>query len=343
MRKFDKYLDVITNEVKIVEDVTGDKVYFTDGSMMKNPICYRFLGNDTPEPVPEDVFIEDGKMTIAGKEIQTGSLYVKDVVVRYPGNVIVTVCAKEDNDFVELRRYSVAEDRFHKLPDMPLFSSLDVVWQEGELWAAHMTAKHPFSIENEDGEKKEGVQIHDLVAVFDKDSVLKAVRSSETGYLAGAVAKVDRDVIVFTSHEKLVPFEDSNYVVPESGDNTFVTELVIHVPDPEVEDDAPSAAFHMTTFRGAVHQITVCNTDQKSLLLVGDEAFVYTNNGHHMRFAPGKEAVSAALAYPYVVRMEVEHESRTKFVLANDLYETVIVNVDRTSDRGYVVDVQSAN
>lgn len=344
MRSYDKYLDVITNEEKMIADITGETVRFTDGTAMKNPLCYRFLGNDTSEPVPENVCAKDGKLIINGKEIQTGSLYISDIVVRLSGNVIVTVKAKEEESFLELRCYNLAKDRFFKISDpLSTFTSVDVVWQKGNMWLAHMIIKRPFSIEDEEtGEKKEGIQIHDLAAIYNGYSVMETADSIKLGHLIGTVAKTDRDTVVFTSTENLVPFDNSNYVVPENCGNTFVTELVIHVPDPDTEDDVPDVEIYTKTFLGEVKQIDISNIDNRSLLLVGDKSFAYTNNGHSMKIAPGDEAVKAARTYPHVVRLIVSDKAPnlTKFILSNEQYETVTVAVDRTHDRGYVVDIQ---
>lgn len=352
MRQHDIYLDVIANERKEIEAVDGSKVTFTDGTTMKNPACYHFLGNDTPEPVPENVTVNNGHLEVNGKEIQTGSLYVTGLVARISGNIIVTVTAKGQDNLLELRSYNIEKDRFYKITDpIPTFTSVNVAWKKDDVWVARFVTEIPFSITDEEtGEKKEGTQVRDCVAIYDGYNMIREIVPDGPEHLIGNVTKTEDNTIVFASNQELVPFEDTGYVIPKDSEKTYITQLVVYLPNPDAEnaedEEKPYVYVDVYTsvFDGPVRQVTVSNVDNKSLLLVGDRSFMYTNNGHCMRFAPGAEAVKAATMYPHFVRLVVSDSNRstTKFILANDQYDAVVVTVERTDDRGYVVSVKDA-
>lgn len=350
MRNHDLYLDVISNQRKEIASIDESKVTFTDGSTMRNPACYRFLGNDTPEPVPENVIVNNGHMEVDGKEIQTGSLYIAGLVARISGNIIVTVTAKGQDNLLELRSYNVEKDRFYKITDpVPTFTNVNVVWKKDDLWVARFVTELPFSIEDEEtGEEKKGTQVRDCVAFFNGYNMIREVGPSGPEHLIGDVAKTEDDTIVFASNQELVSFEDTGYVIPKDSEKTYITQLVVYLPDPNAEEteeeEDPYVEVYTSVFDGPVRQMTVSSVDNKSLLLVGDRSFVYTNNGHCMRFAPGTEAVKAATMYPHLVRLVVSDSNRrlNKFILADDQYNAVVVTVERTDDRGYVVSVKDA-
>ena len=74
------------------------------------------------------------------------------------------------------------------------------------------------------------------------------------------------------------------------------------------------------------------------MLIETNEGFIYSNNGHSPRHAKGSVAKSVIADYTYFVSLE-PGTHRNVFVLANEKYEVVKLEVVKTNDRGFTTNV----
>ena len=326
-------LDMITGEKKEIASV--DPVVFTDGSKMRNPDCYRFLGNDNPFPVPEEVVIDDSSIVIDGKKIDTGHFRCTRVLHKYKGGLVLEAEAK-DKEHKILMDYNVEHDRFTILTQYSA-DKLDVLYENRNIWVIRTTRTDKVEDIDEDDNPTTKFPIYENIIILKDGDVLKTLSSDWMfGGLEISEKKDDDIILVFASTRQKNIFGEAE----EVKDHTRITKVLIqemHSDDPDNEEDENDEPYYEvntynTDFIGSKVR-TIRLAPGNAVFVIGEKSILYS--GDRTRWANGSDVVDTAIDHPYLMRCEVEGNTTT-FMLANNQYETVRIRTEATADRGLV-------
>lgn len=330
----DRLVDLITGEEK--EVISVDPVTFTDGSEMKNPDCYRFLGNDNPFPVPGNIVVSDSELTIDGNKIETGHFRCTRVLHKYEGGLVLEALAK-DQEHKILINYNVEHDTFHVITEHAA-DHFAVIEDDGKIWSVRSTRTDEVEDEDEDGNPVKHHPVFENILILKDGNILETLSSD---WMFGDVAVVQKDednkteTLVFVSGKK----RDEHGEPQDAGGESRITRVTVSAPmEPEDENNPEEYGVETRTdmFRGGtVRKISLVphGIYAPGLFAIGRGSILYS--GERKRWANGADVAETAMAYPHLIRCDVDGNTTT-FMLANDQYETVRIRTESTSDRGLV-------
>lgn len=329
----DMMIDLVSGEKKEIASV--DPVVFTDGTVMKNPDCYEFVGNTTPFPVPTEVTIDDSSIVIDGKKVDTGHFRCTRVLHKYEGGLVLEAAAKDQIHKI-LINYNVEHDTFHVISEHAA-DKLDVLYKNGNIWAVRTTRTDKVEDIDEDDNPADKFPVYENVLVLKDGEVLETLSSDWMfGDLEISEKKDDDIILLFASTRQKNVFGEAE----EVKNHTRITKVLIqemHSDDPDDEEDENDEPYYEvntynTDFIGSKVR-TIKLAPGNAVFVIGEKSIMYS--GDRTRWANGSDVVDAAIDHPYLMRCEVEGNTTT-FMLANDQYETVRIRTEATADRGLV-------
>lgn len=353
------YKDFVGGELLTVEKVTDDSVVFNNGLKVTNLDAFELVEKDYDkiELSLKKFEAKDGELFMDGVRVETGTLYVEEVLYTTAPYVGLKVRSLEKGKY-DLFIYNFLKDHFEK-------------------------TKFTFDKVLENEEKIENLRV--LRLYFEDELVVPAKEVDEEDLNEAVRHLVDEDKYVFSykceflvillngqviedlilnpsKKSELVVFDENLILVQQSdvvkdilyqggksiytsidSDKTTVTEVII-IPEFDGFDgedliDVRLYKEDVVLRKGdVVENISITNSNNNSLLIVTENGFIYSNNGYHPRHAEGKVAKEAVKDYPYFIRLEAGTQ-RNVFTLANDKRETVKVEVVKTQDRGYTTNI----
>lgn len=353
------YKDFVGGELLTVEKVTDDSVVFNNGLKVTNLDAFELVEKDYDkiELSLKKFEAKDGELFMDGVRVETGTLYIEEVLYTTAPYVGLKVRSLEEGKY-DLFIYNFLKDRFEK-------------------------TKFVFDKVLENEEKIDNLRV--LRLYVDDELVLPAKEIDEEGLNEAVHHLVDEDKYVFSykyellvillngqviedlilnpsKKSELVVFDENLILVQQSdvvkdilyqggksiytsidSDKTTVTEVIITPEfdgfDGEDLVDVRLSKEDVLLRKGdVVENVSITNSNNNSLLIVTENGFIYSNNGYHPRHAEGKVAKDAVKDYPYFIRLEAGTQ-RNVFTLANDKRETIKVEVVKTQDRGYTTNI----
>lgn len=353
------YKDFVGGELLTVEKVTDDSVVFNNGLKVTNLDAFELVEKDYDkiELSLKKFEAKDGELFMNGVRVETGTLYIEEVLYTTAPYVGLKVRSLEKGKY-DLFIYNFLKDHFEK-------------------------TKFTFDKVLENEEKIENLRV--LRLYFEDELVVPAKEVDEEDLNEAVRHLVDEDKYVFSykceflvillngqviedlilnpsKKSELVVFDENLILVQQSdvvkdilhqdgksiytsidSDKTTVTEVII-IPEFDGFDgedliDVRLYKEDVVLRKGdVVENISITNSNNNSLLVVTENGFIYSNNGYHPRHAEGKVAKEAVKDYPYFIRLEAGTQ-RNVFTLANDKRETIKVEVVKTQDRGYTTNI----
>lgn len=353
------YKDFVGGELLTVEKVTDNSIVFDNGLEVTNLDAFELVEKDYDkiELSLKKFEAKDGELFMDGVRVETGTLYVEEVLYTTAPYVGLKVRSLEKGKY-DLFIYNFLKDHFEK-------------------------TKFTFDKVLENEEKIENLRV--LRLYFEDEFVLPAKEVDEEDLNEAVRHLVDEDKYVFSykceflvillngqviedlilnpsKKSELVVFDENLILVQQSdvmkdilyqdgksiytsidSDKTTVTEVII-IPEFDGFDgedliDVRLYKEDVVLRKGdVIENISITNSNNNSLLIVTENGFIYSNNGYHPRHAEGKVAKDAVKDYPYFIRLEAGTQ-RNVFTLANDKRETVKVEVVKTQDRGYTTNI----
>jgi hypothetical protein len=353
------YKDFVGGELLTVEKVTGNSIVFDNGLEVTNLDAFELVEKDYDKIALSLKKFEtkDGELFMDGVRVETGTLYIEEVLYTTAPYVGLKVRSLEKGKY-DLFIYNFLKDHFEKtnfvfdkvLENEEKIENLRVLrlYFEDELV---VPAKE---VDEED--------LNEAVRhLADEDKYVFSYKGEFLVILLNG--QVIKDLILNPSKKsELVVFDENLILVQQSdvvkdilyqdgksiytsidSDKTTVTEVII---TPEFDgfdgedliDVRLSKEDVVLRKEDVVENISITNSNNNSLLIVTKNGFIYSNNGYHPRHAEGKVAKEAVKDYPYFIRLEAGTQ-RNIFTLANDKRETVKVEVVKTQDRGYTTNI----
>ena len=355
------YKDFVGGELLTVEKVTDDSVIFDNGLEVTSLDAFQLVERnyDVEDLSSRKFEAEDGELFMDGVRVETGTLYIEEVLYTTAPYVGLKVRSLEKGKY-DLFIYNFLKDHFEKtkfvfdkvLENEEKIENLRVI----RLYVDDKLAIPAKEVDEE--ELNEAEAIHYSV---DTDKYVFSYKYELLLILLNG--QVIEDLILNPSKKsELVVFGENLILVQESdviknilhqggksvfasmdSDKTIVTEVIITPEfdgfDGEDLVDVSLLKEDVVLRKGdVVENVSITNSDKNSLLIVTEKGFIYSNNGYNPRHAEGKVAKEAVKDYPYFIRLEAGN-TRNVFTLANDKRETIKVEVVKTQDRGYTTNI----
>lgn len=340
MRVGDQMMDLITGEKKVIQSLSPE-VTFEDGSKMENPVCYNFLGNNNPFPVPAEITINNHTMVIDGSTVDCGHFRPLKVLHKYDGGIVLEALAKDQQHKI-LLSYAVNTDRFFVLSEHAA-DRFDVVYDDGKIWIVRSERTDEVTDDEEQDENGNPVVHHPVFENllifngFEKLDVLSSDWSFNNVMTNIRKDENDLPTLVFVSKNKRNEYGEFEKVEDKTCIERVKISLLPHDEDDEDDEDEPE--YQVTQFSdmflGKLQSVAI--TPAGDLFAIGDQSILYA--GRCKRWANGSDVVEAAVTHPHLIRCEADG-SKTTFVLANDQYEAVQIKTESTADRGLVSTVE---
>lgn len=338
-RAGDKVLDMVTGVVKEVASVDPVSVKFTDGSEMKNPECYQFLGNNNPFPVPHNIVVSDSELTIDGNKVETGHFKCTRLLHKYEGGLVLEALAKDQAHKI-LLTYDVEHDTFHVISEHAA-DQFNVINNDGKIWSVRSTRTDEVEDEDEGGNPVKWHPVFENIIVLKDGNILETLSSD---WMFGNAVLIQKDgdnkteTLVFVSDKK----RDEHGEPQDTDGKSRITRVTISAPlEPEDENNPEEYGVETRTdmFLGTARKISLVphGIYAPGLFVIGNSSILYS--GERKRWADGSDVAETAMAYPHLIRCDVDGDTTT-FVLANDQYETVRIRTEATSDRGLVSTIE---
>lgn len=355
--KGNEYVSLITGEHKIVSSVKDGTVKFSDGTEAPVPkigTCFNYIGNNFPmETVDEaDIAILDGELFINGARVETGSFKVRDLVISYPGAILLTVASRKDDKLQDLIRYCPRTDKFEKL--LNGLSSIEVLHndEENNVFAYKVTYCSSHEMENEDGTKYQVPDVAESLYICHGNDVVLHVDADEVEWCFGNMFRCFKEgsktILVTTSNEALKHMEDANgygFFTPEEAEKTGIFEFIYdcvqvgtHVDEETVVSDIEVTSSWYFNLEKDVSDIDLVHDGRQSLFIIMKNGICYTNANYHPRYAMGDTVSDTAVDYKHLLKVDCGTRYNT-FYLSDDDMECVKIVVEKTADRGYVTTI----
>lgn len=355
------YKDFVGGELLTVEKVTDDSIVFNNGLEVTNLDAFELVEKDYDkvELSLKKFEAKDGELFMDGVRVETGTLYVEEVLYVTAPYVGLKVRSLEKGKY-DLFIYNFLKDHFEKTKFV-----FDKVLENEEkienLRVIRLYDNAELAIPAKEVDEEELNEAEALHYSVDADKYVFSYKYELLLILLNG--QVIEDLILNPSKKsELVVFDENLILVQESdviknilhqggksiftsmdSDKTIVTEVIITPEfdgfDGEDLIDVSLLKEDVVLRKGdVVESISITNSNKNSLLIVTEKGFIYSNNGYNPRHAEGKVAKEAVKDYPYFIRLEPGTQ-RNIFTLANDKRETVKVEVVKTQDRGYTTNI----
>lgn len=355
------YKDFVGGELLTVEKVTDDSVIFDNGLEVTSLDAFQLVERnyDVEDLSSRKFETEDGELFMDGIQVETGTLYVEEVLYATGSLVGLKVRSLEKGKF-DFFIYDFVQDHFTKTE--VVFE--DVLENEEKLKNIRVIRFYTEKETVVPADKVDKSQLRDNMHYSNYGDTYKFEYAYETLVVLQGGSANEVLTLLPSKKSELVVFDEKLILVQQTqlgqdtlrfdekflnvsldSDRIVVTEFVITpVMDSfgdeektlvDIEIDVENIVLRKGD---TVEHISITNSDYNSLLIVTESGFVYSNNGFHPRHAEGKVAKEAIKDYPYFIRLEAG-SNRNVFTLANDKRETIKVEVVKTQDRGYTTNI----
>lgn len=355
------YKDFVGGELLTVEKVTDDSVIFDNGLEVTNLDAFQLVERnyDVEDLSSRKFETEDGELFMDGVQVETGTLYVEEVLYATGSLVGLKVRSLEKGKF-DFFIYDFVQDHFTKTK--VVFE--DVLENEEKLKNIRVLRFYNEEETVVPADKVDKSQLRDNMHYSNYGDTYKFEYAYETLVVLQGGSANEVLTLLPSKKSELVVFDEKLILVQQTqlgqdtlrfdekflnvsldSDRIVVTEFVITpVMDSfgdeektlvDIEIDVENIVLRKGD---TVEHISITNSDYNSLLIVTESGFVYSNNRFHPRHAEGKVAKEAVKDYPYFIRLEAGTQ-RNVFTLANDKRETIKVEVVKTQDRGYTTNI----
>ena len=376
----------IRTGAKLLNKVTGDTVEVTsvdltakmvnavaeDGSTISiseaESICFHYIGNDTPEPIP--TFSVD-PFTINGVVINTGNIKVTNVIGCMPGKVIAETKFANDTDENAKKHLFLYDALWDKFSDLGVtantFDSESIMTKHGYIHVITANSMHTVETKDEDGniktetiwddskfviiDDKANVSIEDSIPSMSINGVTSSIKGislqSENKLAVAIVSDADLKSSNISNEEddwddEFDAFDSCQTTILQKANEATVQ--IFEIEYVMVQDDPSEGIWTIrnkqtrTIKAGSAVTVTIAASYDGSYLIVSDSEIVFTNNGHRQRVLNDAAAVAIARKYPVVVASKITPREVT-LTLANSKLETVKVSSVSTSDRGWTTTI----
>ena len=355
------YKDFVGGELLSVEKVTDNSIVFDNGLEVTNLDAFELVEKDYDKIALSLKKFEakDGELFMDGVRVETGTLYIEEVLYTTAPYVGLKVRSLEKGKY-DLFIYNFLKDHFEKTKFV-FDKVLENEEKIGNLRVIRLYVDDKLAVPAKEVDEEELNETEALHYSVDADKYVFSYKYELLVILLNG--QVIEDLFLNPSKKsELVVFDENLILVQQSdvmkdilyqggksisasidSDKTTVTEVII-TPEFDSFDgedlvDVSLLKEDVVLRKGdSVEHISITNSDYNSLLIVTESGFVYSNNGFHPRHAEGKVAKEAIKDYPYFIRLEAG-SNRNVFTLANDKRETIKVEVVKTQDRGYTTNI----
>ena len=355
------YKDFVGGELLTVEKVTETSVIFDNDLEVTSLDAFELVErNYDLEALSSRKFeVKDGELFMEGTRVETGTLYVEEVLYVTGSCVGLKVRSLQEGKF-DFFIYNFVQDRF--LSSKFVFDKI----LENEEKIKNIRVLRFYNEETviipadkvDVSQLRDGMRYSECGDVYKFEYAYEKVIVLQGGGFNNAVTLLPSkksELVVFDEKLILVQqselaketlcFNDNSFDVSFDNDRIVVTEVIITPVMDKFGDEEESLVdtevdvVHTVLRKGdAVEHVSITNSDNNSLLIVTEKGFIYSNNGYNPRHAEGKVAKAAVEDYPYFIRLEAGTQ-RNCFTFANDKRETVKVEVVKTQDRGYTTNI----
>ena len=355
------YKDFVGGELLTVEKVTDDSIIFNNGLEVTSLDAFRLVERnyDVEDLSSRKFEAEDGELFMDGVQVETGTLYVEEVLYATGSLVGLKVRSLQKGKF-DFFIYNFVQDRFTKtefvfekileneekidnIRVLRLYNEETITIPADEVDVSQLRDDMHYS--NYGDTYKFGYAYEFLVVLqggsLNGSLMLLPAKKSELVVFGEELVLVQQSKLA----KEALSFNDNSFNVSVDNDRIVVTEVVITPVMDSFGDEEKSLVdtevnvVHTVLRKGdTVEHITITDSNYNSLLITTEKGFIYSNNGYNPRHAEGKVAKEAVKDYPYFIRLEAGTQ-RNVFTLANDKRETIKVEVVKTQDRGYTTNI----
>ena len=355
------YKDFVGGELLTVEKVTDDSVVFNNGLEVTSLDAFRLVERnyDLAELSSRKFEVEDGELFMEGTRVESGTLYVEEVLYVTGSRVGLSVRSLQKGKF-DFFIYDFVQDRFTKT-EFVFEKILENEEKIDNIRVLRLYNKETVTIpadEVNESQLRDDMHYSNYGDTYEFEYAYEFLVVLQGGSLNGSLMLLPSnksELVVFGEELVLVQqsklakealsFNDNSFNVSVDNDRIVVTEVVITPVMDSFGDeekrlvDTEVNVVHTVLRKGdTVEHITITDSNYNSLLIVTEKGFIYSNNGYNPRHAEGKVAKEAVKDYPYFIRLEAGTQ-RNVFTLANDKRETIKVEVVKTQDRGYTTNI----
>lgn len=355
------YKDFVGGELVTVEKVTENSVTFDNGLEVTSLDAFDLVERnyDVEELSSRKFETKDGELFMEGSRVESGTLYVEEVLYVTGSCVGLKVRSLQEGKF-DFFIYNFVRDRF--LSSKFVFDKiLENEEKIKNIRVLRLYNEETVTIPADEvdvSQLRDGMHYSECGDVYKFEYAYEKVIVLQGGGFNNAVTLLPSkksELVVFDEQlilvqqselaEETLCFNDNSFDVSFDNDRIVVTEVIITPVMDKFGDEEESLVdtevdVVSTVLRkgDAVEHVSITNSDNNSLLIVTEKGFIYSNNGYNPRYAEGKVAKAAVEDYPYFIRLEAGTQ-RNCFTFANDKRETVKVEVVKTQDRGYTTNI----
>lgn len=355
------YKDFVGGELLTVEKVTDDSVVFNNGLEVTSLDAFRLVERnyDVEDLSSRKFEAEDGELFMDGVQVETGTLYVEEVLYATGSLVGLKVRSLQKGKF-DFFIYNFVQDRFTKT-EFVFEKILENEEKIDNIRVLRLYNEETITIpadEVDESQLRDDMHYSNCGDTYEFGYAYEFLVVLQGGSLNGSLMLLPSnksELVVFGEELVLVQqsklakealsFNDNSFNVSVDNDRIVVTEVVITPVMDSFGDeekrlvDTEVNVVHTVLRKGdTVEHITITDSNYNSLLITTEKGFIYSNNGYNPRHAEGKVAKEAVKDYPYFIRLEAGTQ-RNVFTLANDKRETIKVEVVKTQDRGYTTNI----
>lgn len=355
------YKDFVGGELLTVEKVTDDSVVFNNGLEVTSLDAFRLVERnyDLAELSSRKFEVEDGELFMEGTRVESGTLYVEEVLYVTGSRVGLSVRSLQKGKF-DFFIYDFVQDRFTKT-EFVFEKILENEEKIDNIRVLRLYNKETVTIpadEVDESQLRDDMHYSNYGDTYEFEYAYEFLVVLQGGSFNGSLMLLPSnksELVVFGEELILVQqsklakealsFNDNSFNVSVDNDRIVVTEVVITPVMDSFGDeekrlvDTEVNVVHTVLRKGdTVEHITITDSNYNSLLITTEKGFIYSNNGYNPRHAEGKVAKEAVKDYPYFIRLEAGTQ-RNVFTLANDKRETIKVEVVKTQDRGYTTNI----
>lgn len=364
----DKFRSLIDGKDYIVTGINGGSICLketADENAVEKEVpekglfrFFVFTGNDTPYPSPKEgeYTVESGKLFRNGEKVETGTLFISNIVGTTESGVYLAVRSKDDKEKVDLFLYRPGPKADAFIRIMVGKDDYVVFYNDNRVIGVAARDTQLIDLPTKEGEEPEKANaatevvrfLHGATALYEDDFAM-------TGYVhktcAAFEARHEDDEeavqdVVFIANRQMKKVEGADgltyHVWPaKKTEQALITRyrVTFHKED----DSCMVTADRRFTVEGDVQEVLPVHDDERNVIVVTDKQFVFSNFGHTHRWASGQEALDIVEKYPHLLKVEFSRDNRvTTFTLGNEGYEAVTVRVEKTRDRGFVNTITEA-
>lgn len=341
----DKMMDMVTGAEVMIVAINGEEVTFDDGTVLtkdKVNACFKFIGNDTPYPVPT-AEVNGNEVVVDGVKVVTGIMKPVKVVATVPGAVLILAEGKDSKK--NLVRFDAVKGEFNHNAIAEAIDDVKILHEEGDVLVYSVITENDRKVVDvNDNEKTVVVKDYadHVYVVKDGNVIGQFCNMCLDRYVKTIVADDGQIQLFFERSKKLDIREDVDgydfNVISDMGGVDLVEISIVEEIDEETEEVVDVHVDSNCDHYGEVKMISQIHGDNGVMVVTGNGIHVYGRR--HM--AIGQDVLDAVAKHPHLVRFTAAGGSHNHdtFVLSDDKYNTVFIRVERVGGPvGYVTKI----